>query len=220
MKYQMLIATVFAAIPVAGMTAEDLSYTYLQADYINLDIDDVGDDGDIIDDFDNGNGYAVRGSLGFGNNWFIFGNYSKTDADITFFDDLDMLQPGNADVIRMDLGLGMALPLNDASDLVLRGAYTDTDIDDFDVGASEDNSLDDLNDDDSDGYFADASWRSQVSPNIEVSLGGRYTEMENIDGLIFIGGVLFEVSEAWGISLQVDAGDELSTYSAGARLSF
>jgi hypothetical protein len=220
MKYQKLIATIFAVVPVAGMAADDLSYTYLQADYINLDIDDVGDNGDVLDDFDNGNGFAIRGSFGFGNNWFVFSDYSVTDADVSFFDDSDMLQPGNADVKKLDLGVGLALPLTDISDLVLRGAYTDTDIDDFDFGGSEDNSLDDLNDDASDGFFVDASWRSQVSPNIEVSLGGRYTDIENIDGLSFIGGVLFEVAQDFGISLQVDAGDELSTYSAGARLSF
>jgi hypothetical protein len=219
MNYQKLIATVFALTPVAGMAADDLSYTYLQADYINLDIDDVGDNGDVLDDFDNGNGYAVRGSFGFGNNWFVFGDYSKTDADVSFFDDLDMLQPGEADVKKLDLGVGTALPLNDTSDLVLRGAYTDTDIGDFDFGGSDDSSLDDLNDDGSDGYFVDGSWRSQVSPNIEVSLGGRYTDIENIDGLSFIGGVLFEFREGLGVSLQVDAGDELSTYSAGLRFS-
>jgi hypothetical protein len=193
------------------MAADDLSFTYLEADYINLDIDDVGDDGNIIDDFDNGNGYAIRGSVKIGGDWFLFGNYSETDADVSFYDDEDMLQPANTEVKNLDLGVGVALPLNDKSDAVLRVAYTDSDIGDFDVGASEDNSLDDLNDDDSDGFFADASWRSQVTNAIEVNLGVRYTDMENVDGISFIGGVLFEISQTFGISLQVDAGDDLST---------
>lgn len=220
MKCSKLIATVFAFTPIVGMAADDLSYTYLEADYINLDIDDVGDDGNVIDDFDNGDGFAVRGSLGLGNNWFLFASYAETDADVSFIDDLDMLQPGDAEVKKFELGLGTALPLNDLSDLVLRFAYLDTDVGEFNFGGSSDSSLDDLNDDNSDGYAADVSWRSQVAPSIEVSLGGRYTDMENVDGLSFLGGVLFEVSPVFGISLQVDAGDELSTYSAGARFSF
>ena len=219
MKVQKYIIAICAISPISAFAADDLSYTYLEADYINLDIDDFGDDGSALDDFDNGNGYGFRGSLGFDNNWFIFANYTVTDADITFFDDLNMLQPGNADVKKLDLGAGIALPVNDMSDVVLRGAYTDTDIGDFDFGATSSSSLDDLNDDTSDGFYVDASWRGQLSQTVELSLGGRYTEIEGIDGLSFIGTLLFELNDNLGIALSVDAGDELGIYSAGLRWS-
>ena len=51
-----------AALSLSANAAEDLSYTYLEIDNINLDIDEVGDSGNVLVDLDNGGGWGARGS--------------------------------------------------------------------------------------------------------------------------------------------------------------
>ena len=55
---------VLAVAPLAAM-AEDMSYSYVEADYVDLDIDDAP----------SGDGFALRGSVGFAGNWFAFAEY-------------------------------------------------------------------------------------------------------------------------------------------------
>src|SRR5690606_12101761 len=128
--------------------------------------------------------------------------------------------PADTDITKLDLGLGYHMPVGDATDLVLRGAYTDADRDRFRLGGSGDASLDDLNDDSSDGYFVDAAIRTQLTSWLEGSLGARYFDIEENDGLGVIGNLLFEVAPGFGINLGFDAGDELATWVAGVRFSF
>jgi hypothetical protein len=104
---------------------------------------------------------------------------------------------------------------------VLSGAYTDIDYNNFGIGGSADeDDFDDLNEDPSDGFFLDARFRAQLTQAIEGSIGARYTEIEEADGLSLVGNVLFELTPNWGVNLQLDAGDELITYGAGIRYSF
>jgi hypothetical protein len=42
--------------PVTVLAADTLSYSYLQLGYVNLNIDEVGDSGSLLDDKDNGGG--------------------------------------------------------------------------------------------------------------------------------------------------------------------
>lgn len=197
----------------------DISYTYFELDYINIDLDDL-EDGDSIEDFDDGSGYGIRGSFALGDNWFGFANYSETEADATFINDTGMLVPGNSDLQRFDIGLGFHAALNDRTDWVLSAAYTDLDIDDFSFGASGDTDLNDLFDDPSDGYFIDAALRSQLTTAFEGTLGVRYTDIESTDDVSLLAGVLWEFSDNMSINLSTDIGGEVRTWWAGLRFSF
>lgn len=214
-----MLAAGLLALPLSGMAAEGLSYGYLEIDYVNLDVDEPGDD--VFDrDFDNGGGWGIQASVPLTDTFFIFGGYSDTEADFSFFDNAGVLVPGDTDVKRFDIGVGFALPINDMSDLVLRGAYSDIDYDDFDFGAGPSVGLGDLDDDPSDGFFVDVAWRAQFTNVLEGSIGARYTEIENLDGLSLIGNLMYEFSPNLGINLSVDAGDDLMTWGLGARYSF
>lgn len=222
-----LIQSVLAATlltPVAAMAADGsspLSYSWLELDYVNLDIDGVGGGNNIVDDFDNGGGFGVKGSLALGTNWFIFANYSDTEADVNFINDQKQFVPAETDIKKVDLGFGFHSPLSDMTDLVFSAAYSDVDRDKFSFGASsKDDSLDDLNDDSSDGYFADIAIRSQLTRSIEGSIGARYTDFNKVDGVSIIGNLLFEITPSFGINIGVDAGDELSVWNAGVRFNF
>jgi hypothetical protein len=80
-----LLALVLAATPLAGFAADDLSYNYVEGDYMKLD---HGADGP-----------ALRGSVEFGKSGvYATGNYAWLRAD----DGLG----GNVDVHARELGLG------------------------------------------------------------------------------------------------------------------
>lgn len=213
-----------ATFAATGDPDGELSYTFLEVDYVNLDIDAVDDDEGLIDDLDDGGGWGVRASFAFTPNFFAFGDYSVTDSDATFIDEEEVLLSSTQDVKRLNLGLGLNfgvdVPVVGESDVVFRAAYTDIDFDDFDFGGSDDPDLDDLNEDSSDGYFADVALRSQLAPWAEASLGVRYTDIESSDEFSVIGNVLLELTRNWGLNLEFDAGDDLGTYLIGVRYSF
>lgn len=219
-----LLAAAVCLLPMTGFAADandELSYGYVELDYINLDVDQPGERNVFDGDFDNGGGYGLSASIPLNEMWFLFGDYTDTDSDFGFTDNTGRFFPGNIDIKRLNLGAGVAMPMNERSDLVISGAYADLDYGDFNFGAAGGtNSIDDITGDTSDGYMADVRWRSQWTQAVEGSLGARYTDIGNTDGLSFIGNVLFEFAPNWGINLQVDAGDELITYGAGVRMTF
>lgn len=225
MKSRILLTAGLAVIPLSGMAVEDLSYTYIEAGYLNMDIDDFGDDGSFEDDFDNGSGWALRGSWGFdggpmgADTWFIFADWMETEADTDVRDDTGVFFPADTDVVRFNLGAGMALPLNDMSQMVFKVGYSDLDIDDFNIGgtADEDFEFDQLNEDSSDGYFLEGAWRGQVTPQLEVAAGLRYTDIEETDGFGFVGNAIYEFTDQIGGIVFADIGSDVGTYGIGIR---
>jgi hypothetical protein len=211
-------------VPATATAAADLSYTYFEVDYINLDIDDFDDSDGLAEDFDDGDGWGLRGSFAFTPMFFGFADYSETDSDVTFTNDGTTFFSSSQDVARLDVGLGLNMPLDIAAlnqpDLVVRAAYVDIDVGNLDLGGSSDPSIDDLNDDRSDGWFTDASLRSQLLPQLEASVGLRYTDVQDSNELSFVGNAMFEFTPNWGVNLSVDAGDEIRTYGLGVRYSF
>jgi len=207
---------------VAGTAAatEGLNYTFLQLDYIVRDIDVFEDDEDPIEDFDDGNGIALRGSFAVNESLFLFGEYSETESDVTYVSDQVFPIPAEEDVTQLKAGIGTSLEIADRTDFVGRLGYTDIDYGDFDVGATgNDFDVSDLGDDSSDGFFVDAGVRSQLLDNLDGSIGVRYLDVEDVDNTSLIGNLMFELTENWSIDLAVDAGDELATWSLGARWS-
>ena len=214
------IATLAVLAPATALAAEGLSYTYVEVDYINLDIDEVGDSGNLLGNFDNGGGWAGRGAFEFAPNWFVFGQYSVTDSDVNFIDDQNQFFRSDTDINRLDVGVGFHTPLNNRADMVFRGAYTDVDTDGFNFGASNNTAINDLKEDSSDGFFIDASLRSQLMDRLEGSIGLRYTDLEKIDDLSLIGNLLYEFSPNLGVNFGLEAGDNVSHWLVGLRYSF
>lgn len=135
------------------------------------------------------------------------------------------LASADEDLERLVIGLGYAVPLDFAAvpdtDLRLQAGYTDIDIGEFGVGGSaSDDSLGDLDEDSSDGWFADAALRSQLAPWFEGTVGVQYTDIEEAENFSLLVGGLFEINQNWGINLEGDIGDDISTYYLGARYSF
>jgi hypothetical protein len=66
----MLGSLMLAAAPLAAM-AEDMSYNYVDLAYVDQDIDGVGPSAD---------GFGLRGSIGFAENWLAFAEYTSTSV--------------------------------------------------------------------------------------------------------------------------------------------
>lgn len=211
-------------LPTIAMAAGELSYTNAEVDYVNLSIDPFDDEGTVLEDFDDGNGGAIRGSFAFTDNVFGFAGFSIVDSEASFVDEGTVLFTSSRDVKRLDAGFGFNVPMfqmtNSQTDFVARFGYSDVDFGDFDFGGGNDSGLDDLNDDSSDGFFVDGLLRSQIATQIEVSGGVRYTEIEDADSLSLIANAMYEVTPNWGINLEVDIGDDISQVFLGARYSF
>ena len=227
------VLTVSTCIACSPAFAQDdnLSYTYFEVDYLNLDVDVIDDNSDILDDIDDGDGWAVNGSLAFTPRFFGFSSYSVTDSDVTFVDPTNLLITSNQDVKRFSTGLGFNVPVFEEyfsrADFVARAGYTDIDFDDFDLGGTDsdplddfEDAVDDLNEDSSDGYFVDALIRAQIGRPLEASAGVRYTEIEESDDVSFVGNVLWEFSPSWGLDLSADVGDEVAMWMVGLRYTF
>jgi len=225
-----VLALSLCLIPLTGFAADandELSYGYVEADYMNLDIDQQDENLNVFkNDFDNGGGYGLTLSFPINDSLFIFGDYSDTESDFTFSDNAGVIIPSDTDIKRLNVGVGFVMPMNDTSDFVLSGAYSDIDYGDFNVGADSDeiddldDALDDLNEDPSDGYFVDAKLRSQFATAWEGSIGARYTDIEDAEGFSLIGNVMYEFAPNWGLNLSLDAGDDLTTWGAGIRYTF
>lgn len=220
-------------MPFSTYAAEGISYSFIEADYLIQNVD-YYEDNDFFDnfaeDFDDGDGFKIRASFDLSDSLFTFGSYGSTDTEFTYFDDNGMLIRQGEDVKTLKLGLGFHTPLSDTLDLVVTGGYTDVDLGDFSLGRNKNDDLnsgddiqaafDDLNEDDSDGYFVDLGGRVQLASWLEFGAGVRYTDLDYGDNTSLFGNLMFEFSENLGVNLGGDFGDELDTYSLGLRYSF
>lgn len=230
---QKSLLTCALALPVSAYAAEGISYSFIEADYLIQNVD-YYEDNDFFDnfseDFDDGDGFKIRASFDLNDSLFTFGSYGSTDTEFTYFDDNGMLVNKGEDVKTLKLGLGFHTPLSDNFDLVVTGGYTDIDLGDFSLGRNKNDDLnsgddiqaafDDLNEDDSDGYFLDLGGRAQLTPWLEFGAGVRYTDLDYGDNTSLFGDLMFELSDNLGINLGGDFGDKITTYSLGLRYSF
>lgn len=222
-------------LPSAAMAAGDLSYSYVEAQYLIQDVDMFEDNqafDNVIEDFDDGDGYMVEGSVAFTDNFFAFGNYSNTEADFTFVDDTGAVIPRGQDLKIFSIGLGYNTPVAigaGQTDFVAKAAYFDADYGDLSFGADDndvdewddvDNAFRDLTDDSSDGFKVDAGLRSQLVNWLEAGGGLRYTYMESEDDFSVFANLLFEITQNIGINASADFGDNMSSYGLGLRYSF
>lgn len=94
-----------AATPLAAM-ADDMSYSYVDAAYVETDIDNAP----------TADGFALRGSVGFAESWFAFFDYGAQSVQ-------------GIDIDSYDVGIGNHYGINDRLDLVGRIGYMKVELD-------------------------------------------------------------------------------------------
>lgn len=236
MKKSELSKCIMAAMliaPASAFAAKDISYNYVEADYLIQNIDMYEDDevfDDVVEDVDDGDGFEVSGSFLVTERMFLFADYSQTEADFAFTEDTGFPVAEGQKIKTLTVGAGFFVPMNAKTDFVARAAYMDMDIGNFSFGADDDDitdsdtdfadAWDDLNEDNTDGYFVDLGVRAQSFEWLELGGGVRYTDLDTGDDLSAFGNLLFEIKPNLGINIAADFGDNLSTYKAGVRYSF
>lgn len=109
MKRSLFALALVAILPLSAQADDKLSYSFVEADYVNVDGD--------------ADGFGLRGSFEFGeSNFYGFGGYSQVEIDDSSFD-----------IDQFDLGLGYAHNLSDNADLISEVSYINADAGGFDV---------------------------------------------------------------------------------------
>ncbi|MEO0998787.1 MAG: outer membrane beta-barrel protein [Pseudomonadota bacterium] len=97
------IAAVIAASAVCATAHAEVDFNYLEAGYVNTDIDTGFGDED-------GDGFSLAASFDISDDFFFFGEYSNSDI-------------GPVDFSTLALGAGFHTPLNGPAELVARGGF-------------------------------------------------------------------------------------------------
>lgn len=180
-----LSGLMLAAASVATQ-AQDMSYSYVDVGYVESDVDDAP----------SADGFGVRGSAAFAENWFVFGEYSSQDL-------------GPAEIDQFAVGFGGRYGLTQEMDLVGRVGYVDGE-------ASAGPFTIDV-----DGYLLSVGLRGQIGEGFE--LEGRIDHVDlgddGDDTSIAIAGRYF-FTEMFAIGAELSSSDDVDTIFAGVRFSF
>lgn len=176
-----------AAVPLGAQAADGMSYSYVDLGYTEIDIDGAP----------SGDGLALRGSVGFAENFFIYADYATYGF------------PLGLDVDFYSVGLGGRLPMSDMVDFVGRVAY-----------AKADASAGSLSFDD-DGYQLAAGVRAEVADGFELEGNLIYTDFGSgsDDTELAVGGRYF-FTENFAVGAEIRTGDDADTIFAGVRFAF
>ena len=172
--------------------ADGISYSYVEANYQEVDIDLGGG-------FDaDGDGFAVAGSAAIGDSAFVFASYGSSDLESV------------VDFSVLSVGAGYHDGLSEKTDWYATLAYVKAELDASGFGSADDS-----------GYGASVGLRSMLSPSLEVYGSVGYTDLgDGADGTAFGVGLWYTVSGNVALGLGASFGEDVTTYGAGVRLYF
>lgn len=183
--------TAALAMPAIGQAAP-LSYSYVEAAYLDTEIDNGPLDLD-------GSGLQLRGSLPINQNFFVFAGYSDIGFD------------HSVDATALHVGLGGHLPIQHNIDLVGRVAVVKADLKGRHFGVRADD----------DGFLLGAHVRAAIAPRWEVEGGLEYVNLDDggSDTSVLLEGRYFFLDNLAG-GLLLDLNDDGNTLGVGVRLTF
>jgi hypothetical protein len=196
MKFRIISALVASAaiLPFAAQ-AEGLSYTYVEAGYLNTDLDEFNE---------TVGGWGLKGSFEITDNIFVYGRYQDQSANVG---------GGEIKFQPWDLGVGYAWPIADQTDIYGTVGYTS-----FDADVPARFGFRNASDD---GYTLGAGIRTRFAEQFEVEGTARYANLSDY-GDEFDFGIYgrWYITDMFAVGLQYNAGDETSTFGASLRLEF
>ena len=189
----MLGSLMLAAAPLAAQ-AEDMSYSYVDLAYVETDFDGIGPSAD---------GFGLRGSVGFAENWLAFAEYSAQSVS-------NVIPGVDLDVDTIAVGFGGHYGIAENLDLVGHLGYVEVDF-------SASGGLDA----DDDGFLFDLGLRGRVGDAVELEGGARYTDLSDAgdDTSVFVGG-RFHFNQTWALGAEYQSGSDTSSILAYVRASF
>jgi hypothetical protein len=185
-----LLASSCALAPLAAQ-AEGLSYSQLDAGYVVTDIDDFNDEAD---------GFMLRGSYEFVENWFGYARYLDQSVDAFGVD---------VDVSQFSLGVGYALPLAATTDLYGKIGYSQADA--SAGGASADD----------DGYELAVGLRAKPLQQLELEGSVNYLDLSDTGDDTSLGlAARWYFADQLAVGVEGDFADDATSYGIGVRWSF
>jgi hypothetical protein len=184
-----------AVAGIATAQADDLSYSYAEGGFGIVDVDAFSEDGD---------GYFLGGSVGFGKNWLAYAEYSVASFDVSGVE---------ADVDEIQLGFGGHFAMNDSVDFVGKLAYVDQSVEVSAPGfgsASEDEN----------GYMLSAGIRGMAFGSLDLTGELQYVDVgeEDDTGLALRG--LYGFTDMFSLGARVGMSDDVTEYGVFARFTF
>lgn len=174
-----------AAAPIAAQ-AEDMSYSFIDLGYAETNLDG-GPTGD---------GFGLRGSIGFAENFFAFADYLNQDFSGIDFD-------------IYTVGLGGHLDIAESVDLVGRVGYVDANASFGGLSADES------------GYLVSAGVRAQPAKQFELEGNVIYRDLgSGADDTAVAVGARYFFTDLFAVGAEYELSDDADTWFAGVRLSF
>lgn len=178
----LLGSLVLAAMPLAAQ-AEDMSYSFIDLGYSELNFDN-GPTGD---------GFGVRGSVGFAENFFGFADYLSQDFS-------------GLDIDIYSIGLGGRMEIAESVDLVGKAGYLKADA----SGGVDDS-----------GYLVSAGVRARPASQFELEGNVVYRDFGGgADDTAVAVAARYFFTDMFAIGAEYEMSDDQDIWFAGVRLSF
>lgn len=217
-------------LPLAA-SAQELSFNYIEANYIDVDVDfsdsftDV--DGTFSLETDSDSGFQIGGAWEVWERIHLFGEYSTASQDLTVSDGTQSVT-GDFDVTRYRVGAGYALPISDVMSVYGRMSYDYIEFDDFSFGGGGGGDVDVSGSTDDSGFGAELGLLWAVMPQLHLQPYVRYTSVGEINperSDTFDSDVPVGAQARWFVTenFAVQAGyeyAEIKSWSVGARFAF
>ena len=204
-KRSLIALALAAALPMSAQaTEEGLSFTFVEADYLNTDLQDTGLDG-----------FGVRGNVAFHEKWYVTGSLARTTQDNQ---DWGFVDPVDIEFEQSTLGVGFHTAMSDHVHFLAEAAYVNYGVDVSIPSVGNDTER-------FDGFRGTAGVRALLGPKFELDGRVHYTSLDQIDDGFGaeVNGV-FHINNKWGIAAgyeqhDMDGGD-LQQWKLGVRASF
>lgn len=191
------------AMPATGLAAGELSYNYVEASYVNVDIDDFDEDAD---------GFGVAASGQLGESVFVFAGYTDVETDSFDVDTGLGTARVKAEVQEIVAGLGYRMPLQSGTDLNATVAFVDAEIEASSGGFSD--SEDDT------GFGLGLGLRHLFTPQFEGGAGINYVDIHDDSSTAFSLSALLHATEVLSFGTSYTFGDDADVWTVGGRLNF
>jgi hypothetical protein len=177
--------------------AADMSYSYVDVNWVNLDADS-----DELGISESADGFGVNGSVGFGENFFGFVDYRSVEGDIF---------GTNFDIDQVSVGLGGHYGISESADLVGRIGYTQLDA-----------SVSGFGSEDVDGFLLSAGVRGELAEDFELEGHVIYTDLgdDGGDDTSFAVDARYFFTEQFALDAGYETGDDLDIWHVGIRFAF
>ena len=201
MKRALFALALAAALPMSAQASE-LSYSFVELDYLSSS-DGVtnGFSGQGLDT----EGYGIRGSFGFADNFYVSGKYSNSDLDLA----------SSVDTDQWGINFGYHRAMYDQADWFAEVGYTKLE--------SNEPVLDDH------AYHVTFGLRGSISDRFEGIAKLSYNDGADYSGAYYPQydssfsagvGLQWRINEMWGIVGEIEAHEDATDYVLGVRASF